>query len=89
MLATGDFDVIFCDLMMPGMSGRTLQRSRPDLPGLEERIVFMTGGAFTTRAAEFLAQVPNQRLEKPFSFGLVEQIVRDMAARSRAVTAAR
>jgi signal transduction histidine kinase/ActR/RegA family two-component response regulator len=89
-LATEDFDVIFCDLMMPGLSGIDLyQRIKTDKPGMEERIVFMTGGAFTTRAAEFLTQVPNQRLEKPFSFGLVEHIVREMAARSRAVSAAR
>ena len=47
--------------------------------GLERRIVFMTGGAFTERTAEFLASVENRRVEKPFSLGLVEQIVRDMA----------
>jgi hypothetical protein len=28
--------------------------------------VFLTGGAFTTRAREFLDRVSNQRLEKPF-----------------------
>jgi hypothetical protein len=39
----------------------------------------MTGGAFTPRAAEFLASVDNRRLEKPFSLGLVERIVREMA----------
>jgi PAS domain S-box-containing protein len=90
MLAREDFDVMFCDLMMPGMSGIDLfHRIKADKPGLEERIVFMTGGAFTTRAAEFLASVMNRRLEKPFSLGLIEQIVRDMARRTRAVSAAR
>ncbi len=75
------FDVVFCDLMMPGMSGIELyERVRTERPGLEERIVFMTGGAFTTRAAEFLASVDNLRVEKPFSLGLIESIVRDMAA---------
>ena len=43
----------------------------------------MTGGAFTTRAAEFLASVDNRRVEKPFSLGLVERIVRDMLGRAR------
>jgi len=76
-----DFDVVFCDLMMPGMSGIELyERVRTERPGLEQRIVFMTGGAFTTRAAEFLASVDNLRVEKPFSLGLIESIVRDMAA---------
>jgi CheY-like chemotaxis protein len=35
------------------------------------RLVFLTGGAFTPRAREFLADVANHRLEKPFE---VEQL---------------
>jgi len=80
-LDAAEFDVVFCDLMMPGMSGIELyERVRTERPGVEERIVFMTGGAFTARAAEFLASVDNLRVEKPFSLGLIESIVRDMAA---------
>ena len=75
-----DFDVVFCDLIMPGAGGIDLyERLRSVHPGLERRIVFMTGGAFTERTAEFLASVENRRVEKPFSLGLVEQIVREMA----------
>jgi PAS domain S-box-containing protein len=75
-----DFDVVFCDLIMPGAGGIDLyERLRSLRPGLERRIVFMTGGAFTERTAEFLASVDNRRVEKPFSLGLVEQIVREMA----------
>jgi PAS domain S-box-containing protein len=74
-----DFDVVFCDLMMPSMSGIDLYETlRSRGTGIERRIVFMTGGAFTTRAAEFLASVDNRRVEKPFSLLLVEGIVRDM-----------
>jgi PAS domain S-box-containing protein len=74
-----EFDVIFCDLMMPGVTGIDLYlRIRAERPGLERRIVFMTGGAFTPRAAEFLASVDNRRLEKPFSMSLVERIVREV-----------
>jgi PAS domain S-box-containing protein len=74
-----DFDVIFCDLMMPGMTGIDFyEKLRTRGGGVERRIVFMTGGAFTTRAAEFLASVENRRLEKPFSLQLVERIVREM-----------
>jgi CheY-like chemotaxis protein len=62
------FDVILSDLMMPEMSGMQLYdeilRSRPDIV---DRVVFMTGGAFTGGAPEFLEQVPNEGLEKPFS----------------------
>jgi PAS domain S-box-containing protein len=75
-----DFDVIFCDLMMPGMSGVDLYHQlRQQRPGLERKMVFMTGGAFTTRAAEFLTTVDNRRIEKPFSLGLLERIAREMA----------
>ena len=75
-----DFDVIFCDLMMPGMSGIELyEELRERHPSLANRIVFMTGGAFTKRAAEFLAATENRRVEKPFSLGLIERIVREMA----------
>jgi PAS domain S-box-containing protein len=76
-----EFDVIFCDLMMPGMSGVDLFEQLATLrPGLESKIVFMTGGAFTARAAEFLASIDNRRIEKPFSLGLLEQIAREMSA---------
>jgi PAS domain S-box-containing protein len=82
--ANGEFDVVFCDLMMPGMSGIDLyERLQLERPGLERRIVFMTGGAFTTRAADFLSSVENQRIEKPFNLTVIEGIVRDMA-RARA-----
>lgn len=62
-----DFDVILCDLMMPEVTGMdlhaALSRSRPELAS---RMVFVSGGAFTVRAREFLDTVPNLRLEKPF-----------------------
>jgi CheY-like chemotaxis protein len=75
-----EFDVVLCDLMMPDTDGiEIFERIRGRRPGYEKRIVFMTGGAFTARAAEFLASVDNRRLEKPFSMGLVERIVREMA----------
>jgi CheY-like chemotaxis protein len=62
------FDVIVCDLMMPSMTGMDLyDRLSATAPELAERMVFLTGGAFTARAVAFLAKVPNLRLEKPFN----------------------
>ena len=66
-LLRGDaFDVIFCDLMMPDMTGMdfhaALQRSHPQIA---DAIVFFTGGAFTPRAKAFLDAVPNTRIDKP------------------------
>ena len=34
-------------------------------PGLEQRFVFMTGGAFTQRGIEFLERTTNLVVEKP------------------------
>ncbi len=61
------YDVILCDLMMPEMSGIDLFEAiaTHDEP-LSRRVIFLTGGAFTPRAQEFMARVPNLRLEKPF-----------------------
>ena len=82
-LAQADFDVVFCDVMMPDMSGMDLyEHLRVERPSLARRVVFMTGGAFTERTAEFLASVDNRRVEKPFSLGMVEGIVREMAGAS-------
>ncbi|MDX9721852.1 MAG: PAS domain S-box protein [Myxococcota bacterium] len=63
------FDIIFCDLMMPHMSGMELHGwLRQHNPALAEQVVFITGGAFTPGSAEYLAKVGNLRLEKPFDF---------------------
>lgn len=70
------FDVILSDLMMPEMSGMGFyEELRRRFPQDAERVVFMSGGAFTPTAKQFLEQVPNQRLEKPFDPQHVREIV--------------
>jgi PAS domain S-box-containing protein len=62
------FDLVLCDMMMPHTSGMEVyERLLATNPQLAERMVFMTGGAFTPRAAEFLATIANPTLGKPFS----------------------
>ncbi|HYQ40376.1 MAG TPA: PAS domain S-box protein [Polyangiaceae bacterium] len=77
----GGFDVIMCDLMMPGMSGMELyERIRQAHPGLEARIVFMTGGVSMDRAREFLATTLNLTFEKPFDFERLRRTLRRLVA---------
>jgi nitrogen-specific signal transduction histidine kinase len=77
-LAGEAFDLVFCDLMMPGVSGMDLyQELRPDQ---QERFVFVTGGAFTARAQSFLASIPNRTIDKPLDIKLVRKIVAELDA---------
>jgi CheY-like chemotaxis protein len=54
--------------MMPNMNGMDLFAAiRAARPGLERRIVFVTGGAFVPRLAAFLDSTDNPRVLKPFN----------------------
>jgi PAS domain S-box-containing protein len=65
-LRTGDFDMILCDLMMPERTGMDLyEELNRDRPELATRMVFVSGGAFTDRARDFVKQVPNLMITKP------------------------
>ncbi|MEO7093046.1 MAG: ATP-binding protein, partial [Polyangiales bacterium] len=72
-----EFDVVICDLMMPDVSGidlfRTLEAAGDRRVG---RFVFMTGGAFTARAREFLDGVPAPTIDKPFDLDRVRELIR-------------
>jgi len=76
-IAAGErFDLILCDMMMPLMTGMEFHTRLAALaPEQADRVVFMTGGAFTPRAREFLTRLPNLRLEKPFDLGHVLAMV--------------
>jgi signal transduction histidine kinase len=67
-VAAGErFDVIVSDLMMPEVTGMDLHEELARrAPEQARRMVFLTGGAFTPRAREFLEAVPNPRVDKPF-----------------------
>jgi len=73
------FDVILCDLMMPEMTGMELYAELGKVaPEQVERVVFVTGGAFTPRAREFLERIPNARVEKPIDFQNLRLLLRNL-----------
>ncbi|MDB4933995.1 MAG: sensory box histidine kinase/response regulator [Labilithrix sp.] len=79
-IAAGErYDLILCDLMMPVVTGmevhaEILRRA----PEQAERMVFITGGAFTPAAREFLRSVSNERFEKPFDGGRLRMLAKEM-----------
>jgi CheY-like chemotaxis protein len=76
-IARGErFDVILCDLMMPVMTGMDLYAELLRThPTAVNRIVFMTGGAFTPRARAFLESVTNACLEKPLDMNKLRGLI--------------
>ena len=51
---------------------------------MEQRFVFMTGGAFTPRAREFVATVPNPCVAKPFHARQVMAALRELTNKAGA-----
>ena len=70
------FDVILCDLMMPEMTGMELHDQLAQrAPRYLDRLVFVTGGAFTPQARAFLETPGRRRLAKPFSEEQLRRVI--------------
>jgi PAS domain S-box-containing protein len=70
------FDLILCDLMMPDMTGMDFHRELSLIaPEQAERMIFITGGAFTEKARAFLSETPKEHIEKPFYSANLRAIV--------------
>jgi CheY-like chemotaxis protein len=60
------WDVIVCDLVMPGMNGLELRhRVMKMAPELADKFVFVSGGAFDPLLREQLAELGLGYLDKP------------------------
>ena len=68
LIRNSDYDVIFCDVMMPEMTGMELHAavSKQNIK-LSERFVFITGGPFTPEARLLFDAVTNPCIQKPFT----------------------
>jgi CheY-like chemotaxis protein len=69
------YDVILCDLKMPGVSGPDLYRRLVvEAPALARRLILSTGDVTATDVADFLATVSVPVLEKPFELNALEAL---------------
>jgi signal transduction histidine kinase len=77
LIASGRrFDAILSDLMMPVVTGMDLYEEISRIAvDQAERMIFLTGGAFTERARQFLGKVPNPCVDKPFELTNVLAVI--------------
>ena len=67
-LEAGSFDVVLCDVTMPGMSGSELYALVAEKwPGREQRFVMMSGGVLADEQLAILGDAVESMLRKPFS----------------------
>ena len=83
-----DYDVIVCDLVMPRMAGDMFYHAiRCVKPHLCERFIFITGHAESAKVKEFLAQVSELVLKKPFHLedlcATIQQLFCDLEDKTR------
>ncbi|HMJ51554.1 MAG TPA: response regulator [Polyangiaceae bacterium] len=82
LISEQNFDVILCDLMMPEMTGMDFHAQLAlAAPQMAERVVFLTAGAFTAKAKQYIDRVPNRRLEKPFEASALRATIHKLIAR--------
>lgn len=76
VLAGERFDFAFCDILMPEMCAWDFFPAlRAADPALAERTLFVTGGAFTRRAEQFVAENRWRTLEKPVEVETIRRML--------------
>jgi CheY-like chemotaxis protein len=82
-IAAGErFDAILCDLMMPAMSGMEVHQKIVALSAEQaERMIFLTGGAFSPLAKAFLERANNLWFDKPCDLQALRSAILRVARR--------
>ncbi len=75
-LAEREYDMIICDVRMPGMGGQQLyQFLRKENPELLKRLIFTTGDTISSSTRAFLQNVETAYVSKPFTIGDLQRAV--------------
>ena len=78
------YDVILCDLQMPGLDGTALYtRLRQQAPALCQRMIFLTGDTLGGASTAFLTQCSQPCLYKPCTAAEVRGLIPAGAGRRR------
>lgn len=86
-LEQGDYDVILCDVMMPGIGGIDVFRQvRAKNEALAGRFVFATGGLFSQELSDAVRRLSNMIVEKPFDPDELRRVIEVAAVAARSET---
>ncbi|MBH23042.1 MAG: hypothetical protein CMH57_01015 [Myxococcales bacterium] len=78
------FDVALCDVLLPPYNGLDFYEAcRGASPGLEERIIFMSGGVVDSELSRRVKALSNLHVEKPFDLMALREMVIGVARRLR------
>lgn len=79
-----DFDVILCDMKMPGLSGdmfyQAVQRAKP---AMCDRFIFMSGHHNDPQVRDFIQKVGKKVLWKPFDLYKLLEAINSVGSQSR------
>ncbi|MCP4807760.1 MAG: response regulator [Proteobacteria bacterium] len=79
VLSSRSFDAVICDLTMPDIGGTDIYAALVR-QGRGERMILLTGGAFTDSGRAFLARFDGPVLGKPFRIRDVAQALSELQA---------
>jgi signal transduction histidine kinase/ActR/RegA family two-component response regulator len=86
-LANTDYDVVLCDLMMPGITGLDVYRQvRSENEPLARRFVFATGGLFSQELSDNIKRLSNMIVEKPFDPEELRRVIKAAVPEPRSGT---
>jgi len=83
MISRGErFDVILSDISMAGMTGIELHDVLAErYADQAQRMVFLSGGAFTGETIDFVRQMGQRHLEKPFALSQLRGLIQEQLER--------